>query len=1084
MTNRLFVTTFWVVHALVAIATVVRGQQRQQQQRWQLPVDPDSERDFLDRHVASSKATVWSFSTHEQHRRAFPLHSDLNTTTETTFGNDDSAPVNDPASAPFDTNAAPSGLKWSLSNTNGSIQVDALFPSLAHLDLLRAGIIQDTAIGFNEGLNRWVAEEPIWFYTADLKPVIAQVEASHNLTEFPRDYWLYFEGLDTIAEIFVGGKPVGETHNQFKWHAFRVPLDRVERFSRNTNITLVFQNVNDYASQQAAQHDPGYPNQVESPTQPRTSDYEYPGRIFLRKQQADLGWDWGPALVPRGPERRAYLISLPISGPDSSSTDVARIQADEAATDEAVSAAQDKASVLVIAAAFDVYRKGQTNNLPPPDPDANWIVNVTLTLLSGANVKSPSLRLSIPELGLYTFDALLSSTVVSAGLNAPVHVAFEIPSAGKYGPELWWPRGYGDQKLYDVVVQSDDLLIRVQKRVGFRTAFFDLSTVSQEEVEQGVQPGSNFRLFVNGREIYVMGTNVIPFDTLSPRINPDYLRWVLESAASSHINMIRIWGGGSYPYQALLDLCDEMGMMVWMDAIFAASLYPYYQDFLTEVSSEMAQVMVDVVTHPSIVAVVGNNEGELYFLGAYGKRPQDPEWFNGYELLFNHVIRDRVKEFSRGLSYFPSSTTTGYLQLDPYIGRYANYTHGVELHGTGEHYGYDAQKAFDINTYPRSRFMVEFGMFSLPSIYTLDRVLAPLGINDEVYSINSSVLRAHLKHPPAGNLTYPFAADVGQRELLSAISTYFPVPSTSLAPRQELHQYTLSSQLYQAIFVSNQISVYRRQAGRRERNRGVVVWQLNDIWEGTSWSSIEYTGRWKIANYVYSEVQAPVAALAVYNVTSDTLEVDVAYTGAFESVEQQQLQLEEEMVSVSMEWFDFTGKRLQESEQIDVAYNVTSPGSKTVSTIRNPTRSKCTGGDGCYLRLTGRGSVSETNVYWTPLRNLTSTLRHLHGQHRLPNLQLTLPRVGGRTVQVRNMGNATAPFVVVEQGSESVGYFAECSSSDGGGACRPRNAFWLNPGESKVLTFVRPTITSEQDDNEGREKWFESLSVWSLFDNL
>lgn len=1099
MTKHLF-----VIAICAALATIAVGEFAPQhhQQQWQLPSDARAALPIQEHHphhklVTSSNTHVWSLSSKLSHQRPFPLRPPSSSQATETVVSDQRAQagfINDPAPAPLAANANSADLEWSLSNANGSIRVNALFPSLAHLDLLRAGIIQDPSIGFNEGLYRWVADEPSWTYTADLEPVVQQIRATRNLaiTANPQQqYWIYFEGLDTIAKVFVGGHLVGATHNQFKWHAFRVPShlldpdDTTTRHARNTNITLVFENVNEYAAQQAAEHDPGYLNQVESPREPRTSDYEYPNRIFVRKQQSDFGWDWGPALMPRGPYRPAYLIALPASV-QSSDAVAAPINTHKAATSRASSYTQQSPAVLVIASAIDIYRKGQTNNLPPPDPDANWIINVTLTLLSSDVVHWPSIRLAIPSLGLYTFDALLSSPTVQAGVNQPVHAAFEIPSGGKYGPKLWWPRGYGEQNLYHVVIRSDQLRIEVRKRVGFRTAVLDLSDISRQEVNQGVQPGSHFRLFVNQREVYVMGTNTIPLDTLTPRINPNYLRWLLESALQANTNLIRIWGGGAYPAQELLDLCDELGIMVWMDAIFAASLYPYHQEFLREVSGEIAQVMVEVVSHPSLVAVVGNNEGELYFLGAYGTRPQDPEWLRGYQLLFDLVIRDRVKEFSRGLSYLPSSTTTGYLQLDPYQGRYDNYTRGVEIHGTGEHYGYDAQRAFDINTYPRSRFMVEFGMFSLPSIYTLDRILAPLGINDEIYSVNSTVLRAHLKHPPAANLTYPFSADVGQRELLSAVNTYFPQPLASLDAREELHQYSLSSQLYQAIFMANQISVYRRQAGRREQNRGLVVWQLNDIWEGTSWSSIEYTGRWKMAHYVYANVQAPLVAVAVYNVSDDTLELDVVYTGA-------KIGAGEGEVSVRMDWFDFVGKPLYQRRE-NVTLDVTTPGSMTISTIRNPARSVCTSSNGCYLRLSSGRSGSDWTWYWTPLRNLTATLRHLEEENVRPQLRLSLVSTsqkstaeGGHwTVEVRNTGNATAPFVFVDHGAHYLGYFATCQ---GDGECRPHNVFWLNPGESRTLSFVR-LIPSEdarvewEDTEEQRKKWFDSLSAWSLFDNL
>ena len=953
-------------------------------------------------------------------------------------------------------------------------RVPTLFPSLAHLDLLRAGVIQEPAVGLNEGRYRWILDEPTWTYTADLVPILSQVRAREHQS---LRYWLHFEGLDTIADVYIGGQLVQQTQNAHLWHVIPVPAHLLE--SETTNITLVFHNTNAYAAEQASQFSPGYPNQVDSPDRSRTSDYEYPNRIFVRKQQSDFGWDWGPALVPVGPHKPAYLIALPH---DTTST---LAQGEKAAAAPVA---------LVIASSIDIYRKGQTNNLAPPHPDANWIVNVTLLLLSSHDVHWPSLRLSLPELGLYTFDTLLSSPIVRAGLNEPVHAVFEVPSSGHYAPSLWWPRGHGEQPLYEIVLRSDELHLEMCKKVGFRTAFFDLSPISPELVAEGVQPGSHFRLLVNSKEIYVMGTNLIPFDTLSPRTNPAYLRWLLDSAMQANTNLVRIWGGGSYPSPDFLSLCDELGLMVWVDTMFAASLYPYHDSFLDAVRDEVAQVLPALITHPSVVVVVGNNEGELYFLGGYGRRDEDAEWKRGYERLFDHVVRDQVLQASRGMSYVPCSTTTGYLSLEPYRGRYDHYPK-TELHGTGEHYGYNASAAFDMSTYPRSRFMVEFGMFSLPSIGTLDRVLS---LSD--YSIDSMVLRAHLKHPPAGNLTYPFGADQGQHELVSAVETWFPSPAslarTSLPPRAVLARWSYTSQLYQALYVSAQVGVYRMGAGRRERNRGLVVWQLNDVWPGTSWSSLEYGGTWKMLQYALAAVQAPVAVTGVYDAAREVLDVVVLFSRA-----------SGEAVTVGMEWLDLLGGRLAEQQTVEVYLPFNGEiGSLDIHTFAQPTTTICTGKEGCYLRLTltlissATGERITTSTYWTPMPALKRTLAHVAATHRRPHLVLSrisadpspAPSRGGYarwTVRVSNTGEAVAPYVFVEPAAHHVGFFARCHHT-AGSECGAENTFWLAPNSSRILTFVRPRLTavqrsvSAQNDEEEEEEWFTSLSVSSLFDNL
>lgn len=1060
---------FFAIGRILALAVFAIDAVCGYQQPWQLPPTPLPSSPELPFHLSHSEGVqLFPLSTAESHQQPFPLPPRA-------------AKKPKPAASRFNATAKTSSLRWTLSNTKGSIHIDVLFPSLAHLDLLRAGIIAEPAIGLNEGLYRWIIDEPTWTYTADLTPILEKL--SDESSPQTHEHWLYFEGLDTIADIYIAGELVNSTANAHRWYAFPIPSHLISADAGDTNVTLVFHNVNDYAAKQAERFDPGYPTQVESPKRSRATDYEYPNRIYVRKQQSDLGWDWGPALAPVGPHKAAWLIALP--APSSEGKDFQAGEAGGAPQDpKEADTASVGGGVVVISSGIDIYRKGQVNNLPPPDPDANWIVNVTLTLLSSHDIQNPSLRLAIPSLDLYTFDTYLSSHL-SSGLNAPVHAVFEIPSGGKHSPSLWWPRNHGPQHLYQAILRSDELGLEINRTVGFRTAYFDLSPITPRHIkEEGVQPGSHFRLILNQKEIYILGTNIIPLDTLSPRISPGYLRWLVESAVQSGVNMIRVWGGGSYPSQEFMEMCDEMGVMVWMDAMYAASLYPYHRGFLQGAGKEVEQVMQGVVSHPSLVVVVGNNEGELYFLGGYGRRKRDEEWKRGYEALFDGVIRDAVRGSSRGVSYIPCSTTTGYVSLDPYKGRYDNYDREKELHGTGEHYGYDASKAFDIDWYPRSRFMVEFGMFSLPSIATLDRILPQpsSSYQDEgdLYSVNSTVLRAHLKHPPAGNLSYPFPATQGQYELLSAINTYFLSPSPSLSPRSRLSRYSYSSQLYQSLYITNQISIYRRGASQSQRNRGLIVWQLNDVWEGTSWSSIEYTGRWKMVHYALAKVQREMAGVVVHNVSADWLEVGLVYTNVLRSGEE---------VETGLEWFDFYGHRIGQKEVVKFTVLSGKIGYQVVQTYQHLSRSVCSNKKkGCWLRitLTSPSPLPPVTTYWSPPQHLTPTLTHLATTEKLlPNLTLSLPPSAREKekkwqVKITNTGSVTAPYVWLEHSPNHIGYF----SRDG----VPENGVFLNPGEEVALDFVRAKSTAVEGEKMAEEdeedKWFRGLTVSSLFDNF
>lgn len=176
-------------------------------------------------------------------------------------------------------------LEWSLSNANKSIVVPALFPSHAHLDLIKAGVISETSIGLNEGAFRWVFADT-WTYTASLQPLM------HDLKSWD-SFVLYFQGLDTIANISLGGKPVGSVDNQFRQWIFDNITDTIKGLhqAENKNLTLTFHPAFDYATHESTK-EPPYPDDGHVESGAAVYNYPYPFRNFIRKTQSDFGWDW------------------------------------------------------------------------------------------------------------------------------------------------------------------------------------------------------------------------------------------------------------------------------------------------------------------------------------------------------------------------------------------------------------------------------------------------------------------------------------------------------------------------------------------------------------------------------------------------------------------------------------------------------------------------------------------------------------------------------------------------------------------------------------------------------------------------
>lgn len=202
--------------------------------------------------------------------------------------------------------------------------------------------------------------------------------------------------------------------------------------------------------------------------------FEFPNRQFIRKEQSDFGWDWGPAFAPAGPWQPAYVVQL--------SNDV-----------------------YVRNTLVDVYREGQ-QPLLSPDQSQDWILNASIDYL-GAAVSNAGLN--------YILTDSNNSTVLSGQLtnitsdNSTITGSVVVPSNAV---ELWWPVGLGPQTLYnltiDIVDSGNTTVGSVTKRMGFRTIVLNETPISQEQLDQGIAPGNNWHFEVNGHEFYAKGSSM------------------------------------------------------------------------------------------------------------------------------------------------------------------------------------------------------------------------------------------------------------------------------------------------------------------------------------------------------------------------------------------------------------------------------------------------------------------------------------------------------------------------------------------------------------------------------------------------
>lgn len=344
-----------------------------------------------------------------------------------------------------------SSHQWTLSNAPYNISVPGKVPSHVHLDLFAAQVISDPYYGLNDFDLRWVAWAD-WNYTTTLSDLEAR-DSTNNTT------FLLFDGLDTITTIWLCGQQIASTNNQFRQYFFDVTSALSSCPSGDPELLIQFFSAPGTAYNIAAQ--PG------AETWPWTVEglFEFVHRPFIRKEQSDFGWDWGPGFAPSGVWKAGFVVQLaPVE-------------------------------VAVRNSIFDIYRVGQLPNLPP-DQGADWVLNASIDVLNTVP-EGASLRYAV-------VDPTTNVTVSKGNLGNVTNAGDVITGTVVLGGEdyqLWWPSGLGEQNLYNITVEvvsgSGAVLASVNKRTGFRTIVLNLGVITDEQLAQGIAPGNNCEFSTN-----------------------------------------------------------------------------------------------------------------------------------------------------------------------------------------------------------------------------------------------------------------------------------------------------------------------------------------------------------------------------------------------------------------------------------------------------------------------------------------------------------------------------------------------------------------------------------------------------------
>jgi beta-mannosidase len=550
---------------------------------------------------------------------------------------------------------------------------------------------------------------------------------------------LRFEGVDTLADLYLNGKFLGDAYNMHRIWEYDIK-DVVRQGVNELKLTL-YSPTNYIKSEQKKCYVGGSHESME-------------GFPHLRKAHCMFGWDWGPRLPDAGIFRDVKILVV-------NEGRIEQVYIKQTHSKDCV--------ILEFDYSIDLYNDN-------PDLD------VVFTVYG-------------PDGKCYNQED-----------NGDIII---------HNPDIWWPRGYGEQPLYwvkgELRTASGTVIDIWERRIGLRTL-----TVHREKD----QWGESFAHEVNGIQIFAMGADYIPEDNLLGRVTKERTRQLLFHCVEANYNTIRVWGGGYYPDDFFFDICDELGILVWMDFMFACASYELNEDFEENIRQEIIDNVIRLRHHACLALWCGNNELETQVQDK-AWRPSQKQYYD-YLKIFEYIIPNIVKEYDPQTFYWPSSPSSG-----------GNFDDSWNYNKGDTHYWdvWHGNKPFSEYRKYFFRYASEFGFQSFPSMKTIESFTIEKDRN-----IFSRVMEMHQRNKAANGKILAYIAD------------------NYLYPKDFEHL-IYTSQLLQADAIRYGVEHWRRNRGRC---MGAIVWQLNDIWPVASWSSIDYFGRWKALHYAEKRFFAPI----------------------------------------------------------------------------------------------------------------------------------------------------------------------------------------------------------------------------------
>ena len=589
---------------------------------------------------------------------------------------------------------------------------------------------------------------------------------------------LDFKGLDTYADVFVNGTQVLSADNMFREWMVDV---KTQVKAGDNELRILFRSpiVEGLKKYDAN----GYVIPVSDNDQ--AVNGEVPDgkmvSVYTRKAGYHFGWDWGPRLVSSGLWRPVYLTAW-----DDARIENLQLKQNSVSEKEAT-----------LTAEFEV--------------DANKANSATISIENdGVELAKADVELT-EGISIYSVD-------------------FKIDN-----PKLWWTNGLGEAHLYNIKgkLAIGSRITEKSERIGIRTL---------ELVRDKDEKGTSFYFKLNGVPVFMKGANYIPNDIFLSRVTPEMYQKVVNTSKISNFNMLRVWGGGIYENDLLYDLCDENGILVWQDFMFACAMFPGDQAFLDNVKQEATDNIKRLRNHPSIALWCGNNEILAAWLGwgwkqkeeAKSQENADKIW-KSYTDIFHRILPDAVAANDPGRSYWDSSPCAG-------EGKISDLANGDE-HYWGVWWGKDP---FSMYATHIARFMSEYGFQSFPELKTVKQYAVP-----EDYDIYSDVMKSHQRSSIGnGTIEYYMLQDYKKPK--------------------DFASFLYVNHVLQAEGIKFALEGHRRAS---PYCMGSLFWQINDCWPVASWSSTDYYQRWKALQYFAKKGFEPVLVSPYKD--KDSLKVDI-----------------------------------------------------------------------------------------------------------------------------------------------------------------------------------------------------------------